>query len=131
MAKVSARVSTVVLVGHCSPDSGMLKSIAARVLPGIDVVRVNDDRSLEKYRRADALWLVNRGLDGDFAADDGIAIIERESSKPQSPVLLLVSNYPEAQAAAVAAGAKGGFGKQSLYAESTAAALRDAAGVPA
>ncbi|MDZ4754009.1 MAG: hypothetical protein SGJ11_05880 [Phycisphaerae bacterium] len=129
MTSVPARVSTVVLVGHCSPDSGMLKSITARVLPGVAVVRVNDDRALEKYRRADALWLVNRGLDGDFAADDGIAIIEREASKPQPPVLLLISNYADAQAAAVAAGAKGGFGKQSLYAESTAATLRDAAGV--
>jgi hypothetical protein len=42
------------------------------------------------------------------------------------PIPVLISNYPEAQAAAIAAGARPGFGKQSLYAEETKVAIKSA-----
>ncbi len=60
------------------------------------------------------LVLVNRKLAVD--SSEGVALIERMKADPQlanMPVMLL-SNYPEAQRAAVAAGAEPGFGKAEL-----------------
>jgi hypothetical protein len=76
------------------------------------------------------LLLVNRALDGDFAEPDGIALIRRlaASREGPAPALMLISNYPEAQAQAVAAGAVAGFGKKELNTPRAAGCLRAAVG---
>jgi hypothetical protein len=135
-AESGREITSIVLVGHCSPDAGMLKSAVGRVLPGRSYERVNDERELVRHRTRNALWLVNRALDGAFPSfADGVELIERERAlreRAQSapgPVLMLISNFEDAQAAAMARGAVRGFGKLAVYAPTTTAALREAAGL--
>ncbi|MDZ4830774.1 MAG: hypothetical protein SGJ09_11330 [Phycisphaerae bacterium] len=119
--------TTFVLVGHCSPDSGMLKNAVTRAVPGATVVRANDDAALERAREGRTVWLVNRVLDGDFEHDDGLALIDSQRRRfegaEQGPVILLISNHAASQASAVALGALPGFGKRAVFAEETARIL--------
>ncbi len=124
-------IPTIVLVGHCAADSSLLKSALSRVVPNAQFLRVNNDAGLASNRREAALWLVNRALDGDFRARDGIEMIADTLKTPGGPTCLLVSNHADAQRDAVAAGAQQGFGKSALYADSTVAALRNALGISA
>jgi two-component system chemotaxis response regulator CheY len=58
------------------------------------------------------LVLINRKLDADYS--DGLEIVRAIKADPQltsSVPVMLVTNYPEHQDAAVAAGAARGFGK--------------------
>lgn len=117
---------TFVLIGHCTPDAGMLRSAVGRVASNATFVSVNRLADLAQHRRPGAIWLVNRALDGDFGAHDGPAIVAEGCRGDGAPVVLLISNYADAQDAAVATGALRGFGKQALYAEATGAAIRAA-----
>jgi CheY-like chemotaxis protein len=70
------------------------------------------------------LVLVNRKLDADFS--DGLAVvraIKADASLAGTPVML-VSNYPDAQDEAIAAGAVPGFGKADLNQPTTREKLR-------
>ena len=78
------------------------------------------DDTLEQLRGGHFdLVLVNRKLDQDYS--DGLDIVRLLKSDPQLAVIpvMLVTNYAEHQAAAVAAGAEIGFGKTSLHAVET------------
>jgi len=119
---------TIVLVGHCGPDMFMLKSAVGRVVPDAPIVTVNDGAALAPLLCAGSVLLVNRELDGDFGTTSGIELIQRAAQGDDAPVMLLISNFPEAQAEAAAAGARPGFGKTALYAAETAEILRDAVG---
>ncbi len=110
---------TVVLVGHCSPDMFMLKTAVGRALPEATIVFVNDDDALGEYRTADSLLLVNRELDGRFHTQSGIDVISEITPQKDGPVTMLISDLQDAQAQAIAAGAKPGFGKSQLYDKST------------
>jgi len=107
----------VLLVGHCMPDSFSLSRAVKASGADAATKRVNTGRALEEHLEGAALLLVNRALDGRFDAADGIELIRalRERGDEASAIpMLLVSNYPEAQAAAEAAGALPGFGKHDL-----------------
>lgn len=110
---------TVVLVGHCGPDMFMLKTAVGRALPGATIVSVNDVDALDEYRTAEALLLVNRELDGRFYTQSGIDLISEIAQQKNALLTMLISNLEDAQAQAVAAGAKPGFGKSQLYDKST------------
>lgn len=112
--------TTFVLVGHCSPDSGMLRSLISSVVSGASIERVNDLAGLDRHAHPRAIWLVNRVLDGSFGDEDGLSLISKHAG---GPILLLVSNFADAQEEAIRRGAVPGFGKRALYAESTKAAL--------
>ena len=110
----STSIRRVVLVGHCGYDSGSLKDLARRALPDAEVLRVNRQSDLDAATGPDALLLINRQLDGSFDAADSRAMIQHLAGGPDAPRIMLVSNYPDAQAAAVEAGALPGFGKNDL-----------------
>jgi two-component system chemotaxis response regulator CheY len=68
---------------------------------------------------------VNRKLDQDYS--DGLEIIQAIKADPQlaeTPVML-ITNFPQYQEQAVAAGALPGFGKKELYSETTQKRLAD------
>lgn len=115
----------VVLVGHCTPDAYALKNAVRRAAPHARIVMANSDEQLAGLAVPGALLLVNRALDGEFRAEDGVALIAGLASP--RPAAMLISNFPDAQAAAVAAGALPGFGKKEMgaaaVAEKIAAAL--------
>jgi hypothetical protein len=121
------KMRTIILVGHCGPDVHLLKSAVSRAVPGARIIAANDAESLARAELADALLLVNRVLDGGFADDRGIELIRDIHQRPGAPKTMLISNYKDAQADAVAAGALPGFGKTQLHDLITTQRLREAA----
>lgn len=116
-----------ILVGHCRPDVFMLKTAVSRAVPDAQVEAINDEAALEEHLSSDSVLLVNRILDGRFSSEDGVALIGQVSGREDPPVSILISNYEDAQAEAVAVGALPGFGKTELYDGETAQILREAA----
>jgi two-component system chemotaxis response regulator CheY len=99
-------------VGQCSPDHATIRSYLTRQFD-CDVVQTHGlDDTLELLRSGTFdLVLINRKLDADYS--DGIEIIRQikaDDALRDVPVML-VTNYPEHQAAAIAEGAIQGFGK--------------------
>lgn len=109
----------IALVGHCTPDSYVLNNILRQVEPGLQGQRINSDAALAQAITQFDLFLVNRALDGEFSSETGIELIESLAKQSPHAVFLLISNFPEAQQAAVAAGALPGFGKSELGSSST------------
>ena len=120
---------TIVLVGHCFPDRFMIKSAIKRAVPGSSLESVNDEKGLEPFLNGGSVLLVNRELDGRFDTQSGILLIEQVMKGDDPPVMILISNYEDAQTHAEAAGANPGFGKSDLYEARTVEILQAAAGV--
>jgi two-component system, chemotaxis family, chemotaxis protein CheY len=120
----------IVLVGHCGPDFYALRSAVSRAVPGSEIVSADDNERLaEALPRADLL-LVNRVLESGFGVEHGTELIAAVSRQHAGPVRwMLISNYPEAQASAEAAGALPGFGKRDIYADETRRRIRGALGL--
>lgn len=117
----------IALVGHCGPDSWMLKGVAQRAFPGGEVVMMNDDASARAEAARADLLLINRTLDGDFSTGSGLDLIgELMPMKGRRAAVMLVSNFAEAQAKARALGASRGFGKSKAGGPDAAAAMHEA-----
>lgn len=102
-------------VGQCAPDHAAIRRLVQGTF-GAEVVQADrlDDALAALRRESFDLVLINRKLDVDYS--DGIEIlraIKTDSALASTPVML-VTNYPEHQQAAVAAGAEPGFGKAEL-----------------
>lgn len=111
---------TVLSVGQCGPDSA---SIARFLNQHFDVRILTSDLppdTLQVLRREPVdLVLINRRLDADYS--DGMEILRMIKSDPaltDTPVMI-ISNFQEAQQAAVDAGAVPGFGKAELSSHQT------------
>jgi two-component system chemotaxis response regulator CheY len=115
---------SVLDIGNCVPDHAAIRATIegnfdARVIQAHDLSSAL--RELDS-QPAD-LVLVNRKLDLDYS--DGMVIVRHLKGDPRwagIPVML-ITNYPEYQAEAVAAGAVPGFGKQELRSSETLAKL--------
>src|SRR3989304_1073910 len=99
-------------VGQCSPDHAAIRSYLTRNFD-CDLVQADaaDDALAQLKAGRFDLILVNRKLDIDYS--DGIDVIRALKADPvaASVPVMLVTNYPEHQDAAIAAGAIRGFGK--------------------
>ena len=118
-------------VGHCGPDSWMLRTAVQRVLDGAEVESISEESDL-RDRLASAgdrptVLMVNRSLDGFFDSADGIELIRAFHHPDARHVSMLVSNLDDAQDQAKQAGAIHGFGKTALNAVETGEVLRAAA----
>jgi hypothetical protein len=118
---------TFVLIGHCGPDAYLLRSAISRAVPGAAIVFADDQRALETHLQSDRVLLINRVLEGGFATDSGIEMIDALAKSDPRPAMLLISNYADAQAQAVSAGAMIGFGKRDANSARAAERLRAAA----
>jgi len=103
----------VLSIGNCRYDHGRLASLLSEHFQAEVVYARQTDEALEKLRaeRFD-LVLVNRIF--HRSGQEGLEVIRRLKAEPDlaaTPVMLL-SNYPEFQQQAVAAGAEPGFGKE-------------------
>jgi CheY-like chemotaxis protein len=99
-------------VGNCGPDHATVSSFLKRNFD-CEVDRAHDAEDTLR-RLADHsydLVLVNRKLDVDYS--DGMEVIRRikANAKTAKVPVMLITNHPEHQDAAVAAGAIRGFGK--------------------
>ena len=122
-------VKRVLDVGQCVPDHAAIRRLLETNFP-VNVVQAHDlSDALQQLRAAKFdLVLINRKLDSDYS--DGMEILTRIKADPElaeTPVML-VTNYPEHQQAAVAAGAEPGFGKNELRSPETMARLRSVLG---
>ena len=115
----------MVLVGHCGPDSWMLRGAVDRAVPEADLVMVTDQDELAAHLHPGRVLLLNRVLDGRFDQEHGHELIDRIVAAGAIP--MLVSNFEDAQANAVAAGAHEGFGKTAINEPQTAEVIRAAA----
>jgi len=99
-------------VGQCGPDHATIRHYLTNNFD-VEVVQTHGLLDTLSELRANEyhLVLVNRKLDADYS--DGIEIlraIKADREVAHVPVMI-VTNYPDHQAAAVAAGAHRGFGK--------------------
>ena len=105
----------IALVGHCGPDSSYLRSTIMSALKGAKILAADDDEALGKLLVEEVdLLLFNRELGYGFAQSEGVQVIGKLRSAHPELRMMLVSNYPDAQAAAVTAGALPGFGKREI-----------------
>jgi CheY-like chemotaxis protein len=112
-------------VGQCAMDHGAIRRYLETGFQA-NVTQAHDaDDALEALSGAGFdLVLINRVLDSD--GSDGLEIVRRIKSDPRlsaTPVML-VTNFPEYQQQAIAAGAEPGFGKASLQQPATRERLK-------
>ena len=111
-------------VGNCGPDHAALRRMLTTNF-GVEVLQsdqLSDTLELLKHQSVD-LVLINRKLDIDYS--DGVEILKQLKAKPEFAELpvMIITNYAEHQAAAVALGAIEGFGKLELNSPATRAKL--------
>jgi hypothetical protein len=120
----------VVLVGHCGPDSSFLRMTVSAVDRGIAVSMADDSHELKAALDGGAdLVLLNRELGWGFDQPLGVDVIKLLGRAYPQTKFMLVSNYADAQAAAIAAGAVPGFGKREIGQPRVGQLIRDALGV--
>ena len=117
----------VVLVGHCGADNSYLRIAVSSALRGATVLAADDARELDVLLLEGVdLLLMNRELGWGFDENEGVDVIRSLRSRHPNVKMMLVSNYPEAQAAAVAVGALPGFGKREIGGQRVTQLLREA-----
>jgi DNA-binding NarL/FixJ family response regulator len=122
----------VALIGHCGPDSSYLRLAVARASREIQVLAADDSDELKRLLDGGVeLLLLNRVLDYGFDDHEGVELIRKLSKAYPNVKTMLVSNYPEAQQAAVQAGALPGFGKREIGTPKVAEMIRSALAEPA
>jgi len=113
-------------VGNCDPDHGMIRRMLTENFDvTIDRVMFVDD-AIERMRSAPYdLVLFNRLIFDD--GSEGIELLRRAKDDPSlaKVPMMMISNFPEAQAASKAAGGVMGFGKASVGTSDTVALLSD------
>src|SRR5262249_33086798 len=122
---VAMSTRRVLSVGQCGLDHGNISAALRRGFGAEVVAAGSAGGALARLRQgAVDLVLVNRIFDAKGASGlDLIRCIKEDEGLRRLPVML-VSNFPDAQQQAVAAGAEPGFGKASLDAAETSARLR-------
>jgi two-component system chemotaxis response regulator CheY len=106
----------IALVGHCGPDSSYLRMTVMKAAgTGAQILMADDDSELkDALEQGVDLILFNRELGYGFADKMGVDAIKRLRGTHPNLKTMLVSNYADAQAAAVANGALPGFGKREI-----------------
>jgi two-component system, chemotaxis family, chemotaxis protein CheY len=119
----------IAFVGHCGPDSSFLRMAVNQASKGAQILSADDDQELQQVLLAGVdLILFNRQLEYGFSQRNGAAVIARLKETNPNLKMMLVSNYPEAQAEAVASGALPGFGKREIGTPRVVELLKQALG---
>ena len=117
----------IALVGHCGPDSSFLRIAVSKAQREATILSIDDDSDLKRALDDGVdLLLLNRQLDFGFDTHEGVALLKKIRSKYPAVKAMLVSNYADAQAAAVAEGALPGFGKREIGSPRVNELLREA-----
>jgi two-component system chemotaxis response regulator CheY len=122
----------VLSLGQCGADHGSISGVLRDQLRAEVTAAHTFEEALAKLRKGGFdLVLVNRVLDHDGRS--GLDFIDRVKGDAQlrGVPVMLVSNYEDAQAEAVARGALPGFGKAALRQPETLERLRTALGAAA
>ena len=107
---------TVVLAGHCGPDSSYLKMTVKKAIGDVHIIGADDSQALsialEKHQVD--LILFNRELGYGFDPATGVEAVRLLHRTHPGLKTIVVTNYPDVQRDAEAAGALPGFGKNEL-----------------
>lgn len=113
-------MKTVLDVGNCDPDHAAIRSLLSSRYD-VQVLRADALPDTLKILRSEGvdLVLINRKLDIDYS--DGVEILKVIKADPDLMAIpvMIITNYPEHQEAAVALGAEYGFGKLQYQDAST------------
>ena len=119
---MSESKKVVLSVGQCSFDhSNISRAIQGRYAASIATAATREEALAWLQGNRAAVVLVNRLFDED--GDSGMDFLRQAKAAHPDQPMLLVSNLPDAQAEAQAAGAVPGFGKAELNSPKMAAAL--------
>ena len=102
-------------VGNCDLDHRNLRAMIEGTFDAALVRCHTVDEALTELRESPAdLVLINRQFDRDLS--DGVELIKqvKADAKLQATPCMLITNFAEYQASAVAAGGEPGFGKREL-----------------
>jgi CheY-like chemotaxis protein len=115
----------VLSIGQCQADHSRISRLLHTQFSADVVAADTAEQALKHLQRERfALVLVNRVFDADSHSGlDFIRALRQRADIPEMPVML-VSNFPEAQEEAAAAGAVPGFGKDHLHELETIEKLR-------
>ena len=117
----------IALIGHCGPDGSYLRMAVSRADRDVNVIAIDDEQELRQaIENGVDLLLINRVLNYGFDETEGVAVIRKLRADHPELRMMLVSNYPESQAAAIAAGALPGFGKREIGSPRVTQLIRDA-----
>jgi two-component system, chemotaxis family, chemotaxis protein CheY len=117
----------IALIGHCGPDSSYLRMAVGRAGRDIEIIAADDGVDLQRVLDEGVdLLLFNRVLDYGFEETEGVELLRKLRNKHPELKMMLVSNYPEAQDAAVKAGALPGFGKREIGSPRVTEMIREA-----
>jgi two-component system, chemotaxis family, chemotaxis protein CheY len=121
----------VLLVGHCRPDASYLRIAVKKAFGQADIILADEPAELDSALATGGVDLIlfNRELGYGFAPDTGVEAIRVLKQKYPAIAMMLITNYPEMQAAAVAAGAVPGFGKREISSPRSVELLRTAIGL--
>jgi hypothetical protein len=111
----------VLSIGQCGFDESSIVSFFKKIAPEVTVVQTHTiAESLTALNQTEyQLVLVNRIF--DQTGEEGLTLLKQVQSQIKDGLrLLLVSNLPDAQGAALALGALPGFGKAQLNQQATA-----------
>jgi hypothetical protein len=121
----------IALIGHCGPDSSFLRLAIKKAVPTAHIIGADDQATLDKTLAEGAdLLLVNRVLESGYTHSEGVPLIQQLRATHPHLRTMLVSNFPEAHAAAEAAGALPGFGKRDIGSAKVTALLQAALSAP-
>ena len=112
---MEAEKRRVLNVGHCGFDHGNIGRVLEEHFGAEVDAASTSDQAFRAVRDGQFdLVLVNRVFDAN--GESGLELISRLQGHEETRAtpVMLVSNYPEAQEAAAAAGARPGFGKSAL-----------------
>ncbi|HEV7298497.1 MAG TPA: hypothetical protein VGN72_03965 [Tepidisphaeraceae bacterium] len=119
----------ILLVGHCGPDSSYLRMAIRKAEPTAEILMADAPRELtDGLAKGVDLILFNRELGYGFDQPMGVDVIRTLKLTMPNQKMMLVSNYPDAQQAAEAAGALPGFGKREIGGTRVTELLKDALG---
>ncbi|ADB16354.1 response regulator receiver protein [Pirellula staleyi DSM 6068] len=111
-------------IGNCGPDHYAIRQMLLRQF-GAEVEQAHElSDALEILGKAKFdLVLINRKLDIDYS--DGMDVLAhlKGDARYRDLPMMLITNFAEHEAAAIAAGAVPGFGKRTLYDDLTVTRL--------
>jgi CheY-like chemotaxis protein len=116
---------TVLSVGQCYYDDSRIGKLVRETLGAfLDRAASSEEATRLLSEKKYDLILVNRAFDS--GTGEGLDFITQTRQSGNTTPLMLVSDYLEAQAAAIANGALPGFGKSALASPDTTQKLRAA-----
>ena len=120
-------MTKIALVGHCGVDGPRIEAQIQSILDAANVTTANDPDALNRVVEEGVdLLLFNRELGFGFDDEEGVEVMAALRESHPSVKMMLISDYPDAQAAAKEVGALPGFGKADLGTSKVEKALRNA-----